>query len=159
MAHYELRKKEQEIVDREEMVAILEEAKYITIAMCSGGEPYLVTVSHGYDAEQEAIFFHCAHEGKKIDILRKNPVVWGQAVRDLGAVEEKCEHHYATTMFRGTVSFPEDVDERRHAFAVLVGQFGSDVDKFFAKEDTGTRIEAVNVGRIDIEYMSGKHSA
>ena len=158
MAHWEMRKKEQEIEAREEMESILMEAKYVTVAMCHEGEPYLVALSHGYDPRQRAIFFHCDHEGKKTDILRENPVVWGQAVRDLGVKEEECDHHYATTMFRGKVSFPEEMEEKRHALAVLVGQFGADVDKFFAKEDSEERIKAVNIGRIDIEYMSGKHS-
>lgn len=159
MAHWEMRKKEQEIEDVEEMEAILLETKYITVAMCFEGEPYLVALSHGYDAERRAIFFHCGYEGKKIDILRENPVVWGQAVRDLGVVEEECDHHYATTMFRGKVSFPEEKEEKRHALAVLIGQFGGDADKFFAKEDTDKRIKAVNIGRIDIEYMTGKRSS
>ena len=44
-----LRRKEKEIKDKDAMIAILEEAKYITIAMCKDNEPYLVTLSHGYD--------------------------------------------------------------------------------------------------------------
>ncbi|UCC93944.1 MAG: pyridoxamine 5'-phosphate oxidase family protein [Thermoplasmata archaeon] len=158
MGHWEMRKKDQEITDREELVAILREAHYVTMAMCLDDEPYLVTISHGYDAEANAIYFHCAQEGKKIDVLRANPVVWGEAVLDKGYDGPDCKQEYATTQFRGTVSFPRDDTEKRHGLTVLLQQFGADVDKFFAKDDTPDSVVKVNIGRVDIEYMSGKRS-
>ncbi|GAG43343.1 unnamed protein product, partial [marine sediment metagenome] len=60
------------------------DSKYITIAMSNDNEPYLATLSHGYNAEEKCIYFHCAKEGKKIDILNENDVVWGQALIDRG---------------------------------------------------------------------------
>ena len=159
MTHWELRMKEQAIGTEEEMVAILREAHYVTLAMCHEGEPYLVTISHGYDADRNAIYFHCAPEGKKIDILSANPVVWGEAVLDKGYDGPECKQDYATTHFRGRVSFPNDLEEKRHGIAVLLSQFGADVDKFFAKEDTDNKLGGINIGRVDIEMMTGKRSA
>jgi len=66
-----MRRKEKEITDKEEMINILENAEYITIAMSRNNEPYLVTLSHGYDRNQNCIYFHCAKEGKKIDFLNE----------------------------------------------------------------------------------------
>ncbi len=158
MAHWEMRKKDQEITDEGEMRAILREVHYVTMAMCMDDEPYLVTISHGYDAERNAIYFHCAHEGKKIDILHANPVVWGEAALDKGYDGPECEQEYATTQFMGMVSFPEDEEEKRHGLRVLLRQFGADVDGFFSKDDVDKRVRDVNIGRVDIEYMSGKRS-
>ncbi len=159
MTHWEMRKKELEIGTKEELVAILRQAHYVTLAMCHEGEPYLVTISHGYDGGRNAIYFHCAHEGKKVDILRANPVVWGQAVLDKGYDGPECTQDYATTQFRGRVSFPEDQEEKRHGIAVLLSQVGADTDKFFAKEDADTKLGGINIGRVDIEMMTGKRSA
>ena len=159
MTRWEMRQAEQEITETREMVAILREARYITVAMCAEGEPYIVSLSHGYDVERNAIYFHCAHEGRKIDVLRSNPVVWGQAVRDLGAEAAECVHHYATTQFRGRVTFVQDPEEKRHAISVLIDQFGADVERFFAKEDSDDRVQRVNIGRIDIDLLSGKRSS
>jgi nitroimidazol reductase NimA-like FMN-containing flavoprotein (pyridoxamine 5'-phosphate oxidase superfamily) len=78
----EIRKRERAITDRNEMVEILGSVQYVTIAMCADNEPYLVTLSHGYDRKRHCIYFHCAKEGKKIDILNSNNVVWGQALLD-----------------------------------------------------------------------------
>ncbi|MHA2434128.1 MAG: pyridoxamine 5'-phosphate oxidase family protein, partial [Candidatus Thorarchaeota archaeon] len=103
-----IRRKEKEIKDRAEMIEILKKAQHITTAMCDENEPYLVTLSHGYDDEKGCIYFHCAKEGKKIDILNKNNRVWGQALVDLGYVQGACDHLYATTQFRGRVTFITD---------------------------------------------------
>jgi nitroimidazol reductase NimA-like FMN-containing flavoprotein (pyridoxamine 5'-phosphate oxidase superfamily) len=159
MAHWKMRKREQEITDEAEMRTILREARYVTLAMCMDDEPYLVTISHGYDDDRNAIYFHCAGEGKKIDILRRNPVVWGEAVQDRGHDGPECEQYYSTTHFRGSVSFPDDDEEKRHGLTVLLTQFGADTARFFAKDDTDGAVRKVNIGRVDIEYMSGKRSA
>jgi nitroimidazol reductase NimA-like FMN-containing flavoprotein (pyridoxamine 5'-phosphate oxidase superfamily) len=152
------RLKEQAIEDEGEMVAILKKVRYVTLAMCQDEEPYLATVSHGYDGERNAIYFHCAFEGKKIDILKANNVVWGEAVDDLGTKEGECSQRYATTHFRGTVTFVEDLDEKRHGLSILISAFGDDPDKFFEKPDSEERLEKLNIGRVDIDHMSGKRS-
>lgn len=158
MTRWKMRKADQEITDEDQMRSVIEEAHFITIAMCQEDEPYLVTLSHGYDTERNAIYFHCAHKGKKIDILIANPVVWGEAVLDKGYDGPECEQYYATTHFRGKVSFPKDDKEKRHGIAVLLRQFGADVDKYFSREDMAEGVKKVNVGRIDIDFMSGKRS-
>ncbi len=42
-----IRRKEKEIQDEDEMVAIIEAAQFITVAMSLDDEPYLATLSHG----------------------------------------------------------------------------------------------------------------
>jgi len=67
----DIRRKEKEIKNKDEMIEILKKTKYLTIAMCQDNIPYLVTLTHGYDIKKNTIYFHCAREGKKIDILKK----------------------------------------------------------------------------------------
>jgi len=57
-----IHRKEKEIKNRSEMIEILQKSKYITIAMCKDNEPYLVTLSYGYDLIKNVIYFHCANE-------------------------------------------------------------------------------------------------
>jgi nitroimidazol reductase NimA-like FMN-containing flavoprotein (pyridoxamine 5'-phosphate oxidase superfamily) len=153
-----IRRKEKEIKDRDAMIAILEEAKYITIAMCKDNEPYLVTLSHGYDKESHCIYFHCAKEGKKIQILMEHNKVWGQALIDKGYVQGGCDHLYATTQFMGKVTFVEDLEERRHALEVMIKALDDEPAKVMENQLTEKSIEGVQIGRIDIGYMSGKKS-
>ena len=153
-----IRRKEKAIESTDEMVYIIKEAKYITIAMCKDNTPYLATLSHGYDDSKKCIYFHCARDGKKIDILQENNLVWGQAVKDLGYVTGKCDHLFATTQFMGRVQFIKDMSEKRHALTTMVNDLEPDPQKVVDDQFTEKSIARVNIGRIDIEYMSGKKS-
>jgi nitroimidazol reductase NimA-like FMN-containing flavoprotein (pyridoxamine 5'-phosphate oxidase superfamily) len=152
----DIRRKEKAITDEAKLKAILLQTKYVTIAMCDNGEPYLVTLSHGYDPEKNCIYFHCAREGKKIDILKNNNVVWGQALVDAGYVNGKCSHDYATTMFKGKVTFVDEFVEKKAALHLMVYQLEADPEAYLKKEISDKRITNVTIGRIDIEYLSGK---
>jgi len=152
----ELRRKDKEITDFGEMIENLKTAKYVTLAMCLKDEPYIVTLSHGYDQERNCIYFHCAGEGKKIDILKANSLVWGQALNDRGYVQGACDHLYSTTQFRGRVTFVEDVIEKEHALHVLIESLDKDPNEIIKKQLTPQSIQKVRIGRIDIDYMSGK---
>lgn len=153
-----IRRKEKEIKDKNEIISILEQAKYITVAMSRDNEPYLVTLSHGYDREQNCIYFHCAKEGKKIYILNENNRVWGQALIDKGYVQGACDHLYATTHFMGRVIFIENFEEKRHALEVMIKALDDKPANIIDNQLTEKSISEVNIGRIDIEYMSGKKS-
>jgi len=159
MEHYHaLRRKEKEIKDPAEQKAILAAAKYVTIAMCRGDEPYLVTLSHGYDAERNAVYFHCAREGKKIGILKANNRVWGQAIVDRGYVDGRCDHLFASVQFHGRVSFVEDEAEKRHALATMIRQLERDPDRVMADQVNAASVARVHIGRIDLDYLSGKRA-
>ena len=152
----DIRRKEKKIQSNEEIIYILNNTKYVTIAMCADNIPYLVSLTHGYDSKNDSIYFHCANEGKKIDILKQNNVVWGQALIDKGYVDGKCDHLYATTQFKGTVTFIEDIDEKKHALQIMIKQQETVPDKVVSKQITKESLIKVNIGRIDISYLSGK---
>jgi len=151
-----MRRKEKAITNQTKMKKILQKTKYITIAMSYNNEPYLVTLSHGYDPECNVIYFHCASEGKKIDILKHNNIVWGQALIDKGYVHGKCDHLFATVMFHGHISFVVDENEKHHALEVMINQLERKPEQVMEKQITEKSSKRVNIGRIDIDYMSGK---
>jgi nitroimidazol reductase NimA-like FMN-containing flavoprotein (pyridoxamine 5'-phosphate oxidase superfamily) len=151
-----IRRKEKEITDINEMIEILEMAQHITIAMCKDNEPYLATLSHGYDRDRHCIYFHCATDGKKIDILSSNNLVWGQALVDKGYVQGACDHLYATTQFKGTVTFVKDKEEKIYGLKIMIRAIDDNPDSVMAEQITDKSVARVEMGRIDIEYMSGK---
>jgi nitroimidazol reductase NimA-like FMN-containing flavoprotein (pyridoxamine 5'-phosphate oxidase superfamily) len=155
----ELRRKEKAITNRDEMIKILESTQYVTLAMCADDEPYLVTLTHGYDRDRNCIYFHCAKEGKKIDILSVNNVVWGQALMDNGYVQGACDHLYATVHFKGMVTFVNDPKEKEHALRTMICALDDDPPSVIKKQMTAQSIERVNIGRIDIDYMTGKKAS
>ncbi|MHA1557722.1 MAG: pyridoxamine 5'-phosphate oxidase family protein [Candidatus Heimdallarchaeota archaeon] len=153
-----MRRKEKAITDINEMKKIITKVEHVTFALCKDNEPYLVTVSHGYDPDKNCIYFHCATEGKKIDILKENNVVWGQALIDKGYIQGSCDHLFASVQFRGTVTFVDDFEEKKEALLNMVHKLDNNPEEVAAKQLTEKSISRVLIGRIDINYLSGKEA-
>lgn len=156
---YHIRRKDKEIKDPTVLKKILKTTHYITIAMVKDGEPYLVSLSHAYDEEKHCIYIHSASEGKKLEYLRANPVVWGQAMLDHGYHKGECSHLYASVMFKGKVEFIEDLEEKRHAFKTMILQIEPEPESIMEPRLNSTGIPTTVVAKIMIEYMSGKKSS
>ena len=152
---YHMRRKELEITDPATLKKILKSVKYVTIALAMDDHPYLVSLSHGFDEENNCIYFHCANEGKKIDYLKTNNVVWGQALLDGGYQEEECNHFFATTQFRGRVTFLKTAKEKQQAAECMIKQLNKKAQKMIT-DTTPEKLKTTTFGRIKIEYMSGK---
>ncbi len=153
-----IRRKEKAITDINLMKKILQISEHVTIAMCKENEPYLVTLSHGYDSEQHCLYFHCAKEGKKIEFLEENNIVWGQALIDKGYIQGSCDHLYATVQFRGKVVFLTDFEEKKQALVNMIKKLDENPKEIMEKQLSEKSINRINIGRIDIEYMSGKEA-
>ncbi len=156
MQFYHLRRSEKEITDSAVMWAIIAGQKYMMLALCKDNVPYLATVNYGHVEAENCLYFHCAGEGKKMDYLRANPVVWGQIVEDNGYRDGKCDHAFRSVQFQGRVVFVEDVEEKRRALALMISQLESDPEAVKARLVTDKAVERVTIGKVIIEAMSGK---
>jgi uncharacterized protein len=151
---FHVRRKDREITDCEEMRQVLKITKYVTVAFCMKDEPYLVSLSHGYDETENCLYFHCAPEGKKIEFLKENSRIWGQAVQDFGVTDD-CDYAYTSVHFSGRISLIEDLTEKWHAMEVIVHQVSQNPEEKIAKIKP-EKLSNTTIGRIDIDYMSGK---
>ena len=133
---------------------MLKATKYVTVALCMDNEPYLVSLSHGYDQAKNCLYFHCAPEGKKLVYLKANNKVWGQAVLDYGVTDE-CDYAYTSIHFSGKMHLINDLSEKQHAIEVLVRQVSLNPEAKLAKIKP-EKLGKTTMGRIDIEYITGK---
>jgi nitroimidazol reductase NimA-like FMN-containing flavoprotein (pyridoxamine 5'-phosphate oxidase superfamily) len=151
-----------EITDVELMKLILAKTTHLTIAISDGVEPYAVPLSHVYDKEENAVYFHCASAGKKMEILRKNPRVWCIAVIDQWFGPGICQNIYASIMFSGEATFPPNVEEKMSALRKQIIRNGGDVDgalnRLEAIVNQSETIKGMTVGRISVGLMTGKRS-
>jgi hypothetical protein len=154
---FHLRRKDKEVTDERFLKKILKTAKYVTIALSMNDEPYLVSISHGYDENKNCLFFHCAREGKKLQYLRSNNTVWGQALLDYGYSEGECTYLYASVHFSGKVTMLENLEEKREALACMIRQIDKNPE-ILITDLRPERLRNTVVGRIDVAYMSGKKS-
>lgn len=153
---YHLRKTEKEMPARTEHLAVIRSQKFLTMALASGDEPYLVTMNYGFSEAENCFYVHCAPEGKKMDFLRRNPRFWGQVVQDCGYAAGRCSHSYKCVMFDGRVEFIETEAELRRALEMMIDQLEREPQK--VKGTLPGKLESVAVLRLRVESMTGKQS-
>ena len=152
---FHMRRKDKEITEPKLLKEILRVVKYVTLAMSMDNQPYLVSLSCGYDDDANCLYFHCAKEGKKFTYLKTNNTVWGQALLDHGYIQGECDHKFASVHFKGKVSFLSERGQKLHAMKTMIRQLDSDSEMLIAKLKP-ERLETALIGRIDIESMTGK---
>ena len=156
MKEYHLRRNEKSIKDEKIIIKMLNEQTYLTIALCNENIPYLVTLNYVYDAENETFYIHCANLGKKIDYLTKNSNVWGQIMEDGGYINGECDYKYRTLHFKGNFQFIEDLKEKRRALELMIDKFEEEPEPVRVKFINEKALKNVNIGRIQIEAITGK---
>jgi nitroimidazol reductase NimA-like FMN-containing flavoprotein (pyridoxamine 5'-phosphate oxidase superfamily) len=155
-----MRRKDREITDRTEIDALLGRAKVCRVAFAVNDEPYVVPLSHGYDPEANALFFHTAREGKKIDCIEANPRVCFEVE---GRVEVKegderaCSWsvRYESVIGFGTISELVSPEEKDRALACVAEQQAGRSMKWATDEKA---VSGTRVWRLDIEAMTAKRS-
>ena len=86
--------------------------------MCRNNEPYIVTLSYGYDEQKHALYSHCAINGLKLEFISQNPNVCGTVIEDEGYIEDECEQKYRSVVFWGKMYKVEDLAEKKYGLGV-----------------------------------------
>lgn len=157
MGKYHMKKKEREITDRSEMSAMLRNGKYAVISMCRNNEPYIVTLSYGYDEEKGSLYFHSAKSGLKIDFIKENPKVCATVIEDGGYMKGECEHKYSSLVFWGNMYVVEDLEEKKHALVTMIDHLEETPEPVKMRLLKNDNIyDGVGILRLDIGEITGK---
>jgi len=152
-----VRRRDRDIVSREELDSILHAARVLRLAMALDNEAYLVPLSFGYDGR--SLYFHSARHGLKLDMLRRNPRVCFEVEEEPRLVtnaQRACDwtFAYASVVGRGrAVELVQD-DERLHALDEIMRHYGG--DKFWHYE-SGV-LARTSVWAVEIDSLGGKRS-
>jgi nitroimidazol reductase NimA-like FMN-containing flavoprotein (pyridoxamine 5'-phosphate oxidase superfamily) len=157
MEKFHMFKEEQEINDNITINEILKNGKYSTIALCKKTKPYLVTLNYGFHKEKNALYFHSAIKGLKLEIIKKNNEVCGTVIEDKGYLMNRCMHAYRSVVYFGKISIIEDIEEKRLAIDIMLNQLEEKPDvvkqKYIKNEAS---YKNVAILRIDIYSIRGK---
>lgn len=155
-----MRRHDRAITDSATIDEILSAGRFATIALCDGDEPYVVTLSCGYDAQVRRLCFHVAKEGRKLDIIARNPRACATIVDDLGYKHGECAHPFRSVVLTGTMRLAEDPEDVRAGMRTLIGQLETpaDADAIFTRHkiDTDKGLKRFRLLVLDIEEMSAK---
>ncbi len=159
MKTWHTRHPDRAIADPTEIARIVAGQKFLTLAMCAENQAYLVTLSHAFDAEHNCFYFHCAPTGRKLDLIRANPQVYGQVLEDRGYVSTECEHRYRTVQFEGKAELVADPDEKLRALRLLIERLEPAPEPVKARLLNPERLTGVGVIRVTVTGWSGKQSS
>ncbi len=153
-----LTRREKLITDAQTVKEVLDKSKVLHLGLVDGDEPYVVPMNYGYTMENDklTLWLHGATQGRKLDIMRKNPKVFFSMECDLqpfeGDVACKYGLSYTSLMGRGTAVIVEDSEEKQNALSFLMKtQTGKD----FAFNDKLASV--VSIIRIDVLDYTAKH--
>lgn len=157
MQKYHMRRQDREITDQNEIREIITQGKFAVIALCFENEPYIVTLSYGYDQEKNVLYFHASSIGLKLEFIRKNPKVCVTIIDDQGYIMDECEHAYRTIVINGEIHIVEQLEEKKHGLNVMLNHLENKPEMM--KEKVIKSDEAyknVAVLKLDILSISGK---
>jgi len=155
LTKYHIRRKEKEITDDREILDIMKNGRFTSISMSKQNEPYIITLSYGYDQVKNALYFHCG-EGQKIDFIKSNPYVCGTIIEDNG-YQEDCIQAFRSVVYRGKITIITEIEEKKHGFVILIDHLEKNPNetkkKLLNSEDV--YIKPV-ILRLDIENITCK---
>ncbi|MBR1623436.1 MAG: pyridoxamine 5'-phosphate oxidase family protein [Pseudobutyrivibrio sp.] len=155
-----MRRREREITDAGQIEEILEDCKYLHLGLVDDGMPYVVPMNYGVVKDQAdghyILYLHGAHEGRKLDIIRKNPNCCVTMERNVAPFEGRmaCQHGmvYECVMGFGQVVIVDNPQEKIDALKALMHtQTGRDDFEFDER-----MVSIVTVMRVDIKELTAK---
>ena len=150
-----MRRKEKEITNREDIEKFLRQSKVCRLAMVDGDKPYMVPLNFGYS--DGCLFFHCAKQGRKIDLIKKNPNICfevDELIR-LKKASLACDWgiDFKSVIGSGKAQFLEDSKEKTQALNAIMSQYSG---RTFEYPDE--MLEKTHVIKVVIDEMTGKQS-
>lgn len=150
-----MRRKEKEITNREDIEKIISQSRVCRLAMVDGDTPYIVPMNFGYKDGQ--LFFHCAKEGKKIDLIKKNPHICFEFddLIKLKKAQLACDWgvDFQSVIGWGKAEFLDDLEEKTAALNCIMSQYS---DREFEYQEK--MLEKTLVIKVIIDKMTGKAS-
>ena len=154
-----MRRTDRELRDPAEIRAILDQADVVHLALADGDTPYLVTMNFGIRREAPlALYVHCAHEGRKIDMLKRNSrVCFGADVgREVFQAEKGTSCGYSmrfrSVVGSGRVTFVADPAEKLAGLDAVMDHYAPGTPHRFSD----AMVTRTTVLRLDVEEISGK---
>jgi uncharacterized protein len=154
---YHVNRTDREITNPEALEEIIKRNRIAVIGMCRKNEPYVVTLSYGYESNEKMIYFHCAKKGQKIDFLKDNPNVCITIIDDHGKKEDECSHSYRSVVIKGKMVFVDNEQEKINAVRILINHFEKNPGKLMEKVETNSGLwQRTQMLKIRLNRVTGK---
>lgn len=153
-----MRRKDREITDYRKMMEIVGRCDCCRIGLTDQEGAYIVPVNFGYEEKDGALilYFHGAGEGKKIDLIRKQPQAGFEmdTKHELVTGETACAYSYLfqSVMGRGEIQLLEDYQEKVHGLEKIMARYSDRENWSFPEK----MVEKMAVIRLSVTKWSCK---
>jgi nitroimidazol reductase NimA-like FMN-containing flavoprotein (pyridoxamine 5'-phosphate oxidase superfamily) len=154
-----MRKKEREVSDLFELETIISRSDVCRIAFADKDTPYIVTMNFGYvPGKYGILYFHCANEGRKLEMIKKNNYVCFEMDTDHEIIkgEKACDYgmKYSSVIGYGTISVIDNPEEKINGLNRIMAHY-TGRDEFTYKPETLAR---TTILRLEISSITCKRT-
>ncbi|MCQ2447989.1 MAG: pyridoxamine 5'-phosphate oxidase family protein [Oscillibacter sp.] len=154
-----MRRRDREVTDLNEILHILDTCKVVHLGLVEDGKPYIVPMNFGYSLENDGklvLYVHGALEGRKLDVIRKNPACCAQMECEGTLIEGNvaCQYGYSYYSLEGfgNAYIVDDPEEKMKGLTLLMkAQTGKDF------QFNERLVTIVSVVRIECDTYTAKH--
>lgn len=152
-----MRRKDRQLNDINDIESIISRSDVCRVAFADENTPYLVAMNFGYSGgDHPSLYFHCAPEGRKIDMIRKNNFVCFEIDTDheIYGGENGCDWgmKFSSVVGFGKISILEERDVRIEGLNCIMKHYAGGRE-FTYDENT---FEMTTILKLSIQEMTGK---
>lgn len=152
-----MRRNDREISDKLVIEEIIQKADVCRLALVDNGKPYIVALNFGYvKGDKNCMYFHCAHEGRKIDIIRKNNQACFQMDIDheLLTAKKACGYtmNFKSIVGYGNITIVDTQAEKIEGLNAIMKQY-TQQDQF---EYPDKMLDITTILKLEIEEITAK---
>ncbi len=151
----EMRRQDRQLT-RLEAEEILAKGLYGVLSI-NAGDDYAYGVPFSYVYRENRIYLHCAPEGKKLTLMRRDNKVSFCVVSGAEPLPQKYSMKYQSAMAFGKAMEVNDKQEQLAALIALVEKYYTDQDHIEkGKVKAAESLDRTLVLRIDVDHLTGK---
>ncbi len=153
-----MRRKDRAVIDPVEILDIISKIKVCRLGLVDEDTAYIVPLNFGYtfSDQLDTLYFHSAHSGRKMDLLKANPKVCFEMddEHQLISGELACDYtfDFVSVIGTGVIEFIEDRLEKINALDILMKHQSGSTD--FTYSDAA--IDQVTVYRLNVTEVQVK---
>lgn len=151
-----MRRHDREITRKTELEEIISRADVCRIALANDNMPYIITMNFGYSGETGTLYFHCASEGRKIEMIKQNNLVCFEMDTDhfISGGERGCDWgmKFSSILGYGKIFIVSGEEEKIKGLNHIMAHYAGDKQYSF---DSGILMQTT-VLRLEISEITGK---
>lgn len=149
-------RRKRQLLAKEVCEEILNRATSGVLAFKGEDFPYAVPLSYAY--EENKLYFHCAKQGYKLDLLKSCNKVSFCVIGQDQIVPERFTTYFQSVIAYGTASLVESDEEKRYAVELIAKKYAPNESKEHRDREIEREWTPLAVIRLDVEEMTGKQA-